>query len=694
MAMDGAWYVRGRLRRSHWLAVVLVCVLGVPVAAVLAHSAPAVASTTTQPVAGTLDLRSVACASVTACEALGDNSSGSGAVAVPVTNGIPGSVKAASGTGTPGGIACPTASGCLAVGSDSSRSRGVLLPITSDIPGSPQPVPGTNWLGGVACSTASSCEVVGDLETPSNSEEGVVVSVTGGTPGSAQPVPGTVVLGDVACTSSTSCLAVGNNYSSSTGWQGIVLPITNGVPGSPQPVPGVFELNGVACASATACVAVGQNSTSQGVIVPINGGTPSSVRVVAGTQSLKGVACSGGTCEAVGANPPGPPGSARGVLVPIFNGTTGAVQTVPGTRILYSIACPGVTSCQAVGDDAMGEGVVATVTIQTIVSLTFDNGAISQYTLGYKQAVAPHGVSATFYINTGVIGGANHMSWSQLSAVAAAGQEIGGKTVDGTNLTTQSTSQQVAEICNDRQALLSHGLKPAGFAYPAGAFNTTLESEVQSCGYGNARTAGSLSPAGPTYAEPLPPKYWLAMRAYAPSGRVTLANLESLVTGAASYGGGWVPIVIQKVCSQALDPNNYATCTASSGWIELADLNSILSWVQNAGQPGGAPASATFSPIGATAAAADTTAPATTIACNGASCAATPYGGTVSVTLSATDAGSGIASTHYTTDGSTPTLSSPTYTGAFPLTSSATVKYRSWDNAGNAEPTESQAIQM
>jgi peptidoglycan/xylan/chitin deacetylase (PgdA/CDA1 family) len=254
----------------------------------------------------------------------------------------------------------------------------------------------------------------------------------------------------------------------------------------------------VACASATACVAVGQNSTSQGVIVPINGGTPSSVRVVAGTQSLKGVACSGGTCEAVGANPPGPPGSARGVLVPIFNGTTGAVQTVPGTRILYSIACPGVTSCQAVGDDAMGEGVVATVTIQTIVSLTFDNGAISQYTLGYKQAVAPHGVSATFYINTGVIGGANHMSWSQLSAVAAAGQEIGGKTVDGTNLTTQSTSQQVAEICNDRQALLSHGLKPAGFAYPAGAFNTTLESEVQSCGYGNARTAGSLRPGPPT----------------------------------------------------------------------------------------------------------------------------------------------------------------------------------------------------
>jgi hypothetical protein len=102
---------------------------------------------------------------------------------------------------------------------------------------------------------------------------------------------------------------------------------------------------------------------------------------------------------------------------------------------------------------------------------------------------------------------------------------------------------------------------------------------VQNCGYNNARTAGSLSPAGPTYAEPLPPKNWLALRAYAPTGQVTLANLESLVTGAATHGDGWIPIVIQKVCSQTLDPNHYATCTSSSGWIDLGDLNTFLSWI-------------------------------------------------------------------------------------------------------------------
>jgi peptidoglycan/xylan/chitin deacetylase (PgdA/CDA1 family) len=238
---------------------------------------------------------------------------------------------------------------------------------------------------------------------------------------------------------------------------------------------------------------------------------------------------------------------------------------------------------------------------QTVVSLTFDNGAVSQYTLGYQKALAPSGVKATFYVNSGVIGGTNHMSWSQLSALQSAGQEIGGKTVDGTKLTTLSSVQQVGEICNDRQALISHGLTPVGFAYPYGAFNATLESEVQGCGYNNARTAGSLSQAGPIYAESLPAKNWLALRAYAPTGQITLANLESLVTGAASHGNGWVPAVIQKVCSQALDPNNYATCTSSSGWIDLADLNTFLSWVQNAGQADGAPAGTIFSPVGATA---------------------------------------------------------------------------------------------
>src|SRR6266542_3714494 len=205
----------------------------------------------------------------------------------------------------------------------------------------------------------------------------------------------------------------------------------------------------------------------------------------------------------------------------------------------------------------------AQAAVQTTVSLTFDNGPISQYTLGYQQALQSHGVPATFYVNSGTVASTTKfMSWAQLSTLAAAGNDIGGKTVHGINLkTTTDTQTKINEVCNDRQALLQHGLSAATFAYPFGAFDATAESIVKGCGYGNGRTAGSVSPSGPTYAETLPPKDWLATRAYAPSGQVTLANLQALVNSAASHNGGWDQVVIQKVCSQTLDSANYATCT-------------------------------------------------------------------------------------------------------------------------------------
>src|SRR5439155_10371482 len=162
----------------------------------------------------------------------------------------------------------------------------------------------------------------------------------------------------------------------------------------------------------------------------------------------------------------------------------------------------------------------------TKVSLTFDNGTISQYSLGYQQALAPHGAHATFFVNSGNIGeSSNTMTWAQLSTLAGAGNDIGGKTVNSTNLTTDPNP--TAQVCNDRTALLQHGLSPVAFAYPGGAFNATVKSIVRSCGYGNARTAGSVSPAGPTYAETLPPADWFATRAYAPNTQVTLANMQA-----------------------------------------------------------------------------------------------------------------------------------------------------------------------
>ncbi len=99
---------------------------------------------------------------------------------------------------------------------------------------------------------------------------------------------------------------------------------------------------------------------------------------------------------------------------------------------------------------------------------------------------------------------------------------------------------------------------------------------------------------------------------------------------------------------------------------------------------------------------ADSTPPATTIQCNAAACSSSYYNANVSVTLAATDnaSGSGVKEIRYTTDGSTPTASdavSPngtTYSGAFTVSATATVKYRAFDNAGNAEAVNSQQINI
>ena len=92
----------------------------------------------------------------------------------------------------------------------------------------------------------------------------------------------------------------------------------------------------------------------------------------------------------------------------------------------------------------------------------------------------------------------------------------------------------------------------------------------------------------------------------------------------------------------------------------------------------------------------DTVKPTTTIRCNGAICSSSGfYNQAVSVTLSATDTGgSGLKNIRYTTNGSTPTTSSPLYTGPIQVGSTTTIRFRAYDNAGNVESTKSQTVKV
>ena len=382
--------------------------------------------------------------------------------------------------------------------------------------------------------------------------------------------------------------------------------------------------------------------------------------------------------------------------------TDGSTPTTSSTVYsgAFQLSQPGTFSVRFFSTDLAGnaESVqsqqIQVVPAGTSVSLTFDNNSVGQYTLAYQHALQPHNAHATFFVNSGTVGTtAGTLTWNQISNLAAAGNDIGGKTVNASNLKTDP--DPVMQVCQDRQNLISNGLDPISFAYPGGAFDATVKGIVQNCGYGNARSAGSLSPNGPTYAETVPPKDWLATRAYPGVGSpaaVTLADMKSLVTGAASHGGGWVQLVMTRVCSQSLDASNYSSCLAASGHVELADLVSFLDWVQNAGQAGGAPAGTSLQTVRDVVTAADSSAPTTASSCDVGPCSGS-YDSVVKVTLSPTDLGTGISSTHYTTDGTTPTQSSPTYTRRIAITSPTTLNFRSWDNAGNAEAVQSLLIQ-
>jgi hypothetical protein len=166
-------------------------------------------------------------------------------------------------------------------------------------------------------------------------------------------------------------------------------------------------------------------------------------------------------------------------------------------------------------------------------------------------------------VNTGVTGDSAHMTWDQLQQLAAAGNEIGGHTLHHVNLKPLKTADARLEVCQDRNNLLDHGLKPTSFAYPFGTFDAGSKQVVHDCGYNSGRgVAGGTETIPPldAYATRTPPN---------PKQGTTVATIESYVTDAEQSGGGWVQLVFHHLCSQ---------CDAYS--ITPTDFTALLDWLQ------------------------------------------------------------------------------------------------------------------
>jgi peptidoglycan/xylan/chitin deacetylase (PgdA/CDA1 family) len=237
------------------------------------------------------------------------------------------------------------------------------------------------------------------------------------------------------------------------------------------------------------------------------------------------------------------------------------------------------------------------VTVNTVVTLTFDDQYENQwlYSVPVMQA---HNFTGTYYVITSDTDNGFQccMSWSQLDALQAQGNDIGSHTIDHPdNLTTLTTAQITQEVCGSRQDLISHGITdPQSFAYPDGIYNATVEGIVQQCGYNNARGGGGISnsntaPTAP-YLETIPPRNAYALRTIAVDGAadMNLADLQSFVNAAAANGGGWLPITFHDVCDA--NASDFSTCMSKYGSIQDTVFGQFLNWLAAAGQPGGAPA--------------------------------------------------------------------------------------------------------
>ncbi len=205
----------------------------------------------------------------------------------------------------------------------------------------------------------------------------------------------------------------------------------------------------------------------------------------------------------------------------------------------------------------VGGAGAGTASAQTIVSLGFDDGYTSQYDV--RSVLASHGMHGTFFMISGNVGAAGFMTWSQLAALEADGNEIGGHTVNHVDLTTVSAAVAHQEVCDDRVALQAHGLHVTDFAYPYGNADAQAEQAVEDCGYDSARTTlwyGFTCPSPCT--ESIPPRDAFATTVAGFSDQ-TLAELQTVVMNAEATGG-WAQIVIHQICDSgcAISPATFA----------------------------------------------------------------------------------------------------------------------------------------
>jgi len=308
------------------------------------------------------------------------------------------------------------------------------------------------------------------------------------------------------------------------------------------------------------------------------------------------------TTPAAPTAPATPTGLAAGTITPTsvplsWNPSTGATSyriyrggtrltEQPGTTYTDATTAASTTysytvsAVNAVGESAPSAPLPVTTPaapINTVVSLTFDDGVAEQYAA--RSMLAAHNMHGTFFVNSGRIDTSSYyLTLSQLRDLASDGNEIAGHTVQHADLTGLSSAEAAREVCNDRMNLLNWGFEPTNLAYPYGHTNAAVKQIVADCGYNSARQVGDIRTpvnggcAGCAVAESIPPADPYYTRAPdSVDGTWSLADIETLVTQAESNGGGWVQLTFHHIAEGG---------GADSYSITPANFNALLDWLQ------------------------------------------------------------------------------------------------------------------
>jgi peptidoglycan/xylan/chitin deacetylase (PgdA/CDA1 family) len=126
------------------------------------------------------------------------------------------------------------------------------------------------------------------------------------------------------------------------------------------------------------------------------------------------------------------------------------------------------------------------------VVLTFDDGYADAATTALP-LLRKYGAHATFYVSSGFVGSARHLTWKQMRDLRAAGNEVACHGTLHLDLTTLDAAGKLAEAggCLKRFARWLGNPKPLTYAYPAGAYDVATLAMMRRLGMRGAFTEHS-----------------------------------------------------------------------------------------------------------------------------------------------------------------------------------------------------------